>query len=112
MSVSCTATIRLYYHEQQGSYMLRMQFVFAVLIASVFGAIAVSSADAQDLALPVVYQSTILDGEVVSGSVSAQGTSDDPEFAEFYSLFGLQGEQVTVTVERAVNRLGSGPLGV
>ena len=46
------------------------------------------------------YQSTLFDDEILPGSVSANGNLDDGDFAEFYSLFGMQGEEVTITVQR------------
>ena len=55
--------------------------------------------------VPVVYQDTLLDGEVTSGSVSSLGNTSDPSTAEFFSIFGLQGEEVTITVERTESDL-------
>ena len=52
---------------------------------------------------PVIYQDTLLDGESVSGSISAFNDPNDPASAEFYSIFGLQGEEVTITVEQREN---------
>lgn len=48
---------------------------------------------------PVNYQGTLASDEVLFGSISAQSTTG-PELAEFYQLFGMQGEAVTITVER------------
>ena len=48
---------------------------------------------------PVVYQDTLLGGEALSGSVSALDDSANTASVEFYSIFGLQGEEVTITVE-------------
>ena len=49
---------------------------------------------------PVIYQGTLLDGQGFFGSVSEFGNTIDPEFASFYSLFGLQGEEITLSVAR------------
>jgi len=54
---------------------------------------------------PVVYEGTLLDGEDVAGSVSALGDTVTGQFAEFYQLFGLQGEEVTISVERVESDL-------
>ena len=56
---------------------------------------------------PVVYQGTLVSDEVIAGSISSQGTSTSPEFAEFYRLFGLEGEEVTITVARTESDLDS-----
>ena len=52
---------------------------------------------------PVVYQDTLLDGDSVLGSLSSLTDPNDPATAEFYSIFGLQGEEVTITVEGREN---------
>lgn len=57
------------------------------------------------VSVPVVYQGTLLDDELQLGSVSALGDSVTPEFAEFYQLFGLEGEEITITVGRAESDL-------
>ena len=56
---------------------------------------------------PIVYQGTLLNDEVLEGSISTQSTTASLEFAEFYRLFGLEGEEVTITVERTESDLDS-----
>ena len=93
--------------------MFRMRFdlVFRVVILALIscGGVAVSQADAQIIVVetdsPVVYQDTLLDGEVTSSSVSAQGDTTDPELAVFFSIFGSQGEDVTISVQRVESDL-------
>ena len=84
-------------------FRMRFDFVFRMMVlASIScGGVVVSQADAQ----PVVYQNTLLDGQITSGSVSALGDTVDPELAVFYSIFGLQGEEVTISVERTESDL-------
>ena len=56
---------------------------------------------------PIVYQGTLLNDEVLEGSISTQITTASLESAEFYRLFGLEGEEVTITVERTESDLDS-----
>ena len=68
------------------------------LAAIVLVGIAVPSVNAQGT--PIVYNGTLSDGEPFFGSVSTLGDTSNPELAQYFSLFGSQGEQVTISVPR------------
>ena len=93
--------------------MFRRQFdsVFRVVVLALIscGVGVVSQADAQIVIVetdsPVVYQDTLLDGEVTLSSVSTQGNTSDPELAVFFSIFGSQGDDVTISVQRVESDL-------